>query len=82
MEFLRAYYPDCHILIPNPTWPIHNNIAIELGLKKTNYKYYDAKTKGLDFNGMIADIEAAKDKSVVMLHVCSHNPTGVDPSQN
>jgi len=50
-------------------------------MKKTNYRYYDPATKGLDFNGMVADIEKAPEGSVVMLHVCSHNPTGVDPSQ-
>ncbi len=30
---------------------------------------------------MISDIEKAEDGSVVMLHVCSHNPTGVDPTK-
>lgn len=43
-------------MIPNPTWPIHNNIAIELGLNKSAYRYYHPETKGLDFDGMIADL--------------------------
>lgn len=36
---------------------------------------------GLDFDGMLADLEAAPDGSVVLLHGCAHNPTGVDPTQ-
>jgi len=78
MEFIKRYVPDAHILIPNPTWPIHNNIAIELGIAKTNYKYYDPVTKGLDFQGMLNDVKSAKNGSILMLHACSHNPTGVD----
>lgn len=45
------------------------------------YTYYNPNNLGLDFGGMMKDLENAKDESVVMLHVCSHNPTGVDPSQ-
>lgn len=45
------------------------------------YNYYDPKTLGLNFEGMVKDLETIEDESVVMLHVCSHNPTGVDPSQ-
>jgi len=82
MEFIKKYLPaDTTFLIPNPTWPIHNNIAIELGLNNTKYRYYKPSTKGLDFEGMVEDINNAKNGSVLMLHVCSHNPTGVDLSQ-
>ena len=44
------------------------------------YRYFDKKTKGLDFDGMIADLKAATPGSTVLLHTCAHNPTGVDLS--
>ena len=44
------------------------------------YRYYDPKTRGFDFHGMLEDLKAAPDNSVVLLHGCCHNPTGVDPS--
>lgn len=44
------------------------------------YRYFDNKTKGLDFKGMIEDLKNATPGSVVLLHTCAHNPTGVDPT--
>jgi len=44
------------------------------------YRYFDSATKGLDFEGMVADLEAAPEGSVVLLHAIAHNPTGVDPT--
>ena len=51
-----------------------------MGYKWKNYRYYSPETKGLDFEGFKADLKAAKDHSLVMFHVCAHNPTGVDPT--
>ena len=45
------------------------------------YRYYDAKRNGLDFEGYLADLEAAPEGSVIILHACAHNPTGVDPTK-
>lgn len=45
------------------------------------YRYFDAKTKGLDINGMLEDLSKAQAGSVVLLHTCAHNPTGVDPTK-
>ncbi len=44
------------------------------------YSYFDPKTRGLDFAGMVADLSAAPPGAVLLLHACAHNPTGVDPS--
>lgn len=44
------------------------------------YRYYREETCLLDFEGLIADLEAAPEGSAVVLHACAHNPTGVDPS--
>jgi aspartate/tyrosine/aromatic aminotransferase len=50
-----------------------------MNLKK--YRYFDPKTKSLDFNGLMEDLDHAKSDSIVLFHVCAHNPTGVDPSK-
>jgi aspartate aminotransferase, mitochondrial len=82
LMFFSQWYPhkDIEYLVPNPTWPVHKTLGDLCGLKTKEYRYYDAKTKGLDFDGMIADLKAAKDHSFALFHVCAHNPTGVDPT--
>lgn len=81
--FFSQWYPhkDIDFLIPNQTWPIHRTIADLVGYKWKDCRYYNAETKGLDFEGMKEDLNACKDHSVVMFHVCAHNPTGVDPTE-
>ena len=80
--FFSQWYPhkDIDVLIPKPTWPIHNTIAGLVDYEPKGYRYYHPGTKGLDFDGMKEDLNAAKDHSLVMFHVCAHNPTGVDPT--
>ena len=82
LEFLGHFYPtkNVEVLTPDPTWPIHRTISEKAGFKWVNYRYYDPKTKGLDFTGLQEDIDKAKNDSILMLHVCAHNPTGVDPT--
>jgi len=82
--FLRDWYPnkDAEVYLPNPTWPLHRNLTNLCGFKWNNYSYYHPETKGLDFEGMTKDLKAMKDESIVLFHVCAHNPTGVDLSQN
>lgn len=45
-------------------------------------RYFDPKTKSLDFQGYCEDLDKAKDESIVIMHVCAHNPTGIDPTQD
>jgi aspartate aminotransferase, mitochondrial len=80
--FMRDWYPnkDVDVHVPNPTWPLHRNLAELSGFKWQNYRYYHKETKGLDFEGMLEDMKAMKDESIVLFHVCAHNPTGVDPT--
>ena len=82
-EFLKAFYPvkDAEVYTPIPTWPVHNTIPGRVGLKQKGYRYFDQKTKGLDINGMLEDLDKAPNEQIVMLHVCAHNPTGVDPTE-
>jgi len=80
-EFLSKHYPGPKtVLLPNPTWGNHNKIFPAGGISVQNYRYYNAATRGLDFHGMLADIEAAPPGSIILLHACAHNPTGVDPT--
>lgn len=62
----------------NPTWGNHNLMAKQCGFTVKKYRYYDAATKGVDFKGMVQDLEAAPEHSVVILHGCAHNPSGMD----
>lgn len=56
------------------------NVYRDAGLELRSYRYWDAAKLGLDFEGMLADLKAAPDKAVVLLHACAHNPTGIDPT--
>lgn len=51
-------------------------------MKCNTYRYFDPKTKSLDINGLLEDLDKAKSDSIVLFHVCAHNPTGVDPTQD
>ncbi|EER45354.1 aspartate aminotransferase [Histoplasma capsulatum H143] len=80
--FLERFYPHGKkIYIPNPSWANHAAVFKDSGLQVEKYRYYNQDTIGLDFEGMIADIQAAPANSVFLLHACAHNPTGVDPTQ-
>jgi aspartate aminotransferase, mitochondrial len=79
--FLERFYPHGkNIYIPTPSWANHRAVFSDSGLEVKQYKYYNKDTIGLDFDGMIADLKAAPSKSMVLLHACAHNPTGIDPT--
>ncbi|KAF9428066.1 aspartate transaminase aat1 [Podila epigama] len=81
-EFLARWYPtNKKIFVPTPTWGNHIPIFKDSGLEVNHYKYFDKKTNGLDFEGMVNDIKNAPKGSIILLHACAHNPTGVDPSE-
>lgn len=82
--FLARFHPSRpapHVYLSSPTWANHNQIFTNAGLPVSNYPYFSAKTKGLDLDGMLAALRAARPGSIVVLHACAHNPTGVDPTQ-
>ena len=78
--FVQAWLPGAEAYISNPTWGNHRNIFADAGVAWHYYKYYDPETIGLDFDGMKDDLRRAPDGSVVVLHGCAHNPTGIDPT--
>ena len=80
-EFIKRFYPSKKIYIPTPSWANHNAVFKDSGLEVVKYRYYNKETIGLDFDGMIDDLKSAPEGSVVLLHACAHNPTGIDPTQ-
>lgn len=76
-EFIKKFLPGT-VYVSDPTWGNHFSILDAVGLPYRKYKYYLPQTRGLDFDGMVKDLEGAPAGSSVILHTCAHNPTGVD----
>lgn len=79
-DFLHQLLPQSEVYISDPSWENHRALFERAGFKVNTYTYYDAATHGLNFEGMIASLRAMPAQSIVVLHTCCHNPTGVDPS--
>jgi aspartate aminotransferase len=79
-EFVRKFIPAV-IHVPNPTWVTHHGIFGNCLLKVAEYPYYNPKTRGFDFNGMISHLNKLPELDIVLLHAAAHNPTGVDPTK-
>jgi aromatic-amino-acid transaminase len=79
-EFIARQLGGGTIWISNPTWANHRAVFTAAGLAVKEYGYYNAATKDLDFDAMLADLSQAKAGDVVLLHGCCHNPTGIDPT--
>ncbi len=82
---LRRLLPQARIFCSDPTWENHGKVVADAGAGGPGgleyYRYYDAATCSLDEEGLLTDLGAMPEGSVVMLHACAHNPTGVDPTQ-
>ncbi|KGJ02357.1 aspartate/tyrosine/aromatic aminotransferase [Paracoccus versutus] len=78
LELARMANPDLRVFVSDPTWPNHVSIMNFMGLPVQTYRYFDAETRGVDFESMKADIATAKKGDVVLLHGCCHNPTGAN----
>ena len=79
-DFLKRLNPDAKVMISDPSWENHRALFTNAGFVVESYRYYDDKTRGLDFAGMLADLNAAPVGTIVLLHACCHNPTGYDIS--
>ena len=77
-ELARMANPGLRVFVSDPTWPNHVSILKYLGIEMVPYRYFDADTGGVDFEGMLADIGQARPGDVVLLHGCCHNPTGAN----
>ncbi len=77
-DYLKRLLPGSAVAISDPTWENHRGVFEGAGFTVNAYTYYDPKTHGLDFGGMVTSLKGMPDRSIVLLHACCHNPTGVD----
>ncbi|RYH13746.1 aminotransferase class I/II-fold pyridoxal phosphate-dependent enzyme [archaeon] len=80
-DFIHRVVPGGQLLMPDVTWPNHPTICKAVGISFSTYRYLDSTGVGFDFEGMLADLKAAPEHSVVLFHSCAHNPTGIDPNE-
>ena len=77
-EMIRMADAKARVFVSDPTWPNHLSILRYLGMEAVPYRYFDDETRGVDFDGMCADLSDARKGDVVLLHGCCHNPTGAN----
>ncbi|HPE02020.1 MAG TPA: amino acid aminotransferase [Burkholderiaceae bacterium] len=77
-DLLRRLLPAAKVAISDPSWENHRALFESAGFEVVTYPYYDAATQGVRFDAMLASLRALPARSVVVLHACCHNPTGVD----
>ncbi|MEW6465485.1 amino acid aminotransferase [Tibeticola sp.] len=77
-DFLKKLNPGAKVLISDPSWENHRALFSAAGFAVDTYAYYDAQARGVNFEGMLASLEAAAPGTIVVLHACCHNPTGYD----
>lgn len=79
-DFLRRYFPASQLWLSDPSWENHRVVFEGAGIAVNTYPYYDEVTGGLRFADMIETIGRLPERSIVLLHACCHNPTGIDLS--
>ncbi|VEF10273.1 aspartate transaminase [Pseudomonas fluorescens] len=77
-DFLKQLLPNAVVAISDPSWENHRALFETAGFPVQNYRYYDAATHDVNRAGMLDDLNALPNGSIVILHACCHNPTGVD----
>jgi len=77
-DFVKRLEPNSQAAISSPSWENHRGIFEAAGYTVLDYTYFDPKTRGVDFDGMVKSLESFPAKTLVILHACCHNPTGAD----
>ena len=77
-DFIKRLNLNAPCAISNPTWENHRGIFESAGFEVLEYTYFDGKTRGVDFDGMVKSLESFPKNTTVLLHACCHNPTGAD----
>ncbi len=77
-DLLKHISPAAKVLISDPSWENHRALFTQAGFKVETYPYYDAASRGVNFDGMLAALDSAPAGTIVVLHACCHNPTGYD----
>ncbi len=78
LELIKLASPKAKVWLSNPTWPNHPSIIKYLGMQMAEYSYFDAETRGIDFDGLMQDLANVAAGDAVLLHGCCHNPTGAN----
>ena len=71
--FSRFLQKNTQIFIPDITWGNHVAIFKSCGLDVQRYRYFDASSNSLNFDGMLEDISNAPEGSIILVHACAHN---------
>src|SRR5437773_2653009 len=77
-DFIRRFAPEAAVYMSDPTYDNHRPLFEEAGFRIESYPYYDPRTRGIRLAEMLAAMRAIPKGSVLLLHACCHNPTGVD----
>ncbi len=77
-DFIKRYFPESTVYLSDPTWDNHRAVFEGAFLPVQTYPYYDPATGGLRFEALLEALNAMPPRSVVVMHACCHNPTGVD----
>jgi len=77
-DFLKRIAPNAQVAISDPSWENHRALFEGAGFPVVSYPYYDPATHGIKFDEMLDALRAMPENTVVVLHACCHNPTGVD----
>ena len=80
-DFIKRWLPPRGVWVSDPTWDNHRAMFEGAGVAVHTYPYYDAGTGGLKFEALLQTLRGLPSRSVVLLHACCHNPTGVDLSR-
>lgn len=77
-DLLKKVLPSASVAISDPTWENHRAVFESAGFKVVTYPYYDPKTRGVQFDAMLAFLKTLPPRTIIVLHACCHNPTGID----
>lgn len=81
-DFLKRLVPNAQVLISDPSWENHRALFESAGFTVGTYPYYDATSHSVNFTGMLKALNQAPAHTIILLHACCHNPTGVDLSDD
>ena len=81
--FLLRLYRECInpkglVYVQNPSWPIHNTILSNMCMNYKQLFYYDMENRKFDRQKAKEAHMNVEPKSLVIVQVCGHNPTGFD----
>ncbi|XP_049887831.1 aspartate aminotransferase, cytoplasmic [Pectinophora gossypiella] len=80
-ELLNKHLHYTTYYYSKPTWENHHLVFMNAGFTTPRtYRYWDEKTRAIDFDGLMEDLKNAPENAVIILHACAHNPTGIDPT--